>query len=106
MRPGPIKGERDDTPDLLAWLRRCQRGGRHIGPGSGDDHVQKVDVRDVARFLVTAIERSVYGTFNLTGAPMTFREFLGRCREATRSDAVFRLPRALTRTARTNENYG
>ena len=89
VRPGPIKGERDDTPDLLAWLRRCQRGGRHIGPGNGDDHVQKVDVRDVARFLVTAIERSVYGTFNLTGAPMTFREFVGSCRAATRSDAEF-----------------
>ena len=85
VRPGPIKGERDDTPDLLTWLRRCQSGGRHIGPGIGAEHVQIVDVRDVARFLVTAIERSVYGTFNLTGAPMTFPEYMGRCAEAVRS---------------------
>ncbi len=69
VRPGPIKGDRDDTPDLLAWLRRSQRGGRHIGPGSGDDHVQIVDVKDVAQFLVLAIERSLHGAFNLTGHP-------------------------------------
>jgi len=85
VRPGPIKGERDDTPDLLTWLRRCQAGGQHIGPGVGAEHVQIVDVRDVARFLVTAIERSIYGTFNLTGTPMTFKEYVARCAEAMRS---------------------
>jgi 2'-hydroxyisoflavone reductase len=89
VRPGPIKGYRDDTPDLLAWLRRCQQGGRHIGPGAGEDHVQIVDVKDVARFLVLAIERPLFGTFNLTGAPMTFRECVGRCNQATRSSAEF-----------------
>ena len=85
VRPGPIKGERDDTPDLLTWLRRCQGGGRHIGPGNGAEHVQIVDVRDVARFLVGAIERSLYGTFNLTGASMTFPEYVHRCAEAMRA---------------------
>ncbi|MFY9552541.1 MAG: NAD-dependent epimerase/dehydratase family protein [Thermoanaerobaculia bacterium] len=89
VRPGPIKGDRDDSPDLLAWLRRSQSGGRHIGPGTGDDHVQIVDVKDVAQFLVLAIERSLYGTFNLTGAPMTFRQFVERCNQATRSRAEF-----------------
>jgi 2'-hydroxyisoflavone reductase len=89
VRPGPIKGSRDDTPDLLAWLRRARDGSRHIGPGSGDDHVQIVDVKDVARFLMFAIGRSLYGTFNLTGAPMTFREFVDRCKIATRSTAEF-----------------
>lgn len=89
VRPGPIKGDRDDTPDLLAWLRRSRSGDRHIGPGSGDDHVQMVDVRDVAQFLVLAIERPLYGTFNLTGAPMTFRLFVERCNLANRSRAEF-----------------
>jgi 2'-hydroxyisoflavone reductase len=89
VRPGPIKGDRDDSPDLLAWLRRCQAGGRHIGPGTGADHVQFVDVRDVARFLVLAVEQALYGTFNLTGTPMTFRQFLERCNLATRSHAEF-----------------
>jgi 2'-hydroxyisoflavone reductase len=89
IRPGAIKGDRDDTPDLLAWLRRAQAGGHHIGPGTGDDPVQKVDVKDVGRFLVLAIERSLYGTFNLTGESMTFRQFLAECTAVTRSNAEF-----------------
>jgi 2'-hydroxyisoflavone reductase len=89
VRPGPIKGQRDDTPDLLTWLVRAREGGEHIAPGDGSDPVELVDVKDVARFLVMAIDRSLYGTFNLTGKPMSFREFLEACKNATRSDAKF-----------------
>jgi len=95
VRPGAIKGDRDDTPDLLAWLRRSQSGGRHIGPGSGDDHVQNVDVKDVGGFLVLAAERQLYGPFNLTGPAVTFRELVGACNEIMRSHAEFVwIPRA------------
>jgi 2'-hydroxyisoflavone reductase len=89
VRPGPIKGHRDDTPDLLTWLLRAQDGGEHIAPGDGTDPVELVDVKDVARFLVMAIDLSLYGTFNLTGRPTTFRQFLEACKTATRSDAKF-----------------
>jgi 2'-hydroxyisoflavone reductase len=89
VRPGPIKGSRDDTPDLLTWLVRAQSGGKHIGPGNGSDPVEMVDVKDVARFLMLAIDRALYGVFNLTGRSMTFREFLDACKAATRSDARF-----------------
>jgi 2'-hydroxyisoflavone reductase len=88
VRPGPIKGHRDDTPDLLTWLLRLREGGEHIAPGDGDDPVELVDVKDVARFLALAIDGSLYGTFNLTGKSMTFRQFLEACRSATRSDAT------------------
>jgi 2'-hydroxyisoflavone reductase len=89
VRPGPIKGARDTTPDLLTWLIRAQNGGTHIGPGNGEDSVELVDVKDVARFLLLTIDRTSYGTFNLTGRPMPFREFLDACNAATRSDARF-----------------
>jgi 2'-hydroxyisoflavone reductase len=89
VRPGPIKGNRDTTPDLLTWLVRAQNGGKHIGPGDGSDPVEWVDVKDVARFLMLAIERPLYGTFNLTGRPISFREFLDACNSATRSNAQF-----------------
>lgn len=89
VRPGPIKGCRDGTPDLLTWLLRAQEGGEHIAPGDGRDPVELVDVKDVARFLALAIERSLYGTFNLTGRSMTFREFLDACKNVTRSEATF-----------------
>lgn len=98
VRPGPIKGPRDTTPDLLAWLLRAQNGGQHIGPGGGDDPIELVDVKDVARFLMLAIDRSIYGTFNLTGRPMRFREFLAACNAATGSDAHFEwIPQAFLR---------
>jgi 2'-hydroxyisoflavone reductase len=87
VRPGPIKGERDTGTDLLTYLTRASTGGKHIGPGDGEDHVQMTDVKDVARFLVLAIEKPLRGTYNLTGAPMTFREFLARCNAVTRSSA-------------------
>ncbi len=89
VRPGPIKGSRDDGFDVVTWLLRAQEGGEHIAPGDGHDPVEQVDVKDVARFLVMAIERQLYGTFNLTGHSMTFREFLDACKSATRSDAMF-----------------
>jgi 2'-hydroxyisoflavone reductase len=89
VRPGPIKGTRDSTPDLLTWLLRAQQGGEHIAPGDGHDPVELVDVKDVASFLAVTIARSLYGTFNLTGKSMSFREFLKACQSATRSDATF-----------------
>lgn len=89
VRPGPIKGDRDTTPDLYAWLRRAQDGGRHIGPGDGRDHVQMVDVVDVGRFLALAADRGLFGTFNLTGRPMTFAEFIDNVKRAVRSTAEF-----------------
>ena len=88
VRPGPIKGRRDDTPDLLTWLLRLQEGGQHIAPGDGNDPVELVDVKDVARFLALAVNLSIYGTFNLAGKAMTFREFLEACKAATRSGAT------------------
>jgi 2'-hydroxyisoflavone reductase len=89
VRPGPIKGDRDLTPDLFTWLKRAQHGGQHIGPGDGSDPVELVDVKDVARFLMLAINRSLQGTFNLTGRPMSFREFLDACNASVRSNAQF-----------------
>ncbi|MGO8818937.1 MAG: hypothetical protein ACLQVG_30225 [Terriglobia bacterium] len=46
-------------------------------------------MKDVARFLAVAIDRSLYGTFNLTGTEMNFRGFLDACKAATGSDAQF-----------------
>jgi len=87
--PGPIMGDRSLSPDVVTWLMRAQSGGQHIGPGDGTDPVELVDVKDVARFLMLAIGSSLYGTFNLTGRPMPFREFLDACNTTMRSGAQF-----------------
>lgn len=87
VRPGPIKGVRGYSSELMTWFRRMQTGASVIAPGDGTDGVEIVDVRDVAGFLLRAIERSLYGIFNLTGPAMTYREFLEKCKNATDSDA-------------------
>jgi 2'-hydroxyisoflavone reductase len=90
VRPGPIKGHGDGgAGDLLTWLLRAQDSGEHIGPGDGKSPVQLVDVKDVARFLAMAINRSLYGAFNTTGNSIFFHDFLDRCKNATNSDATF-----------------
>ena len=89
VRPGPIKGDRDGGPDLVTWLMRARSGGRHIGPGDGSDAVELVDVKDVATFLVDCVENRRLGAWNLTGKPMSFRDFLAACNAITRSTAEF-----------------
>jgi len=89
VRPCSIDGYRNDGFNLQTWLTRVQVGGQHIGPGNGDDHIQIIDAKDVGRFLMLAIERSLFGVFNLTGESLTFRAFLEQCRSATNSDAEF-----------------
>ena len=87
VRPGGIKGVRDDTPDMLIWLRRLQSQHSVIVPGTGTHPVAIVDVKDIADFLVMAIDRSIYGTFNLAGRWMPFRSFLNELKNAIHSDA-------------------
>jgi 2'-hydroxyisoflavone reductase len=89
VRPGPITGHRDAGGGLLTWLLRAQEGGEHIGPGDGKSPVELVDVKDVARFLPLAINRSLYGVFNTTGKSISFQELLEQCKRATGSDAKF-----------------
>lgn len=90
VRPGPIKGRRDDNPmDLVTWLLRARNQGTHIAPGDKDQAVQIVDVEDVASFLNIAIRRRYSGTFNLTGKPQSFASFIEQCKLVTKSQAEF-----------------
>ena len=47
-----------------------------LAPGDGSDHVQWIDVRDVAGFTRTVIENGVSGVFNLAGPRLTWADFL------------------------------
>lgn len=85
LRPGVILGPWEYVGRLPWWLRRVARGGRVLAPGSPARDIQPVDVRDVAAFALSGPA----GVFNLTGAPVTMREFLEQCRRVTGSDASF-----------------
>ncbi len=67
LRPGPIKGWRDPAFDLLYWCIKLQRDDAIIAPGSGNDPLQFIDVKDVGRFAVHAASNGLSGTYNVTG---------------------------------------
>ena len=66
LRCGPIKGWRDPAVDLLYWCLRLKED-KIIAPGSGDDFIQFIDVKDVGKFTAQAYDQKLSGTFNLTG---------------------------------------
>ncbi|MEQ4304790.1 NAD-dependent epimerase/dehydratase family protein [Plantactinospora sp. B6F1] len=75
-RAGLIVGPEDPSGRFEYWVRRAARGGEVLAPGSPDDAVQLVDVRDLAAWIVAAGERGLIGTYDGAGAPMTRARFL------------------------------
>ena len=47
-----------------------------LAPGDGSDHVQVIDVRDLAQFGRWVIEHDLGGAFNLAGPRLTWTEFM------------------------------
>ena len=76
LRPQIVVGPHDSTTRNLYWVQRALRGGEMLGPGDGSDHLQFIDVRDLARFVRTVIERDIGGAFNLAGPRLIWTEYL------------------------------
>ncbi len=76
LRPQIVAGPFDPTGRHTYWVQRAMRGGEVLVPGDGTDHVQVVDARDVARFVVTIVEHDTPGTFNLAGPRLTWAAFV------------------------------
>ena len=64
IRPGLIVGDRDTTGRFTYWSVRASEGGTMIGPGSGEDFVQVIDVRDLGDFTIHCIEQRHMGAYN------------------------------------------
>jgi 2'-hydroxyisoflavone reductase len=69
VRPGLIVGPGDNSDRFTYWPARADRGGEILAPGSEQDPTQFIDVRDLAAFLLTTIERGHVGIYNADGAP-------------------------------------
>jgi 2'-hydroxyisoflavone reductase len=67
VRPGYIVGPGDPTDRFTYWPARIAAGGEVLAPGSPDDPLQWIDVRDLAEWLVHLVEASIAGTFNAVG---------------------------------------
>ncbi len=91
LRPGLIVGPEDDTDRFTYWPVRVAAGGEVLAPGTPDDPVQVVDVRDLAAFTIHCLEQSKVGVMNVTGPQggMPIGKMLEACKEASGSDAKF-----------------
>jgi 2'-hydroxyisoflavone reductase len=81
LRPGLIVGPGDPSDRYTYWPARLQRGGEVLAPGSGDDPVQYIDVRDLAAFVARCLDDKLMGTFNVNGPASrhVMRELLVAC---------------------------
>ncbi|MFD4933159.1 NAD-dependent epimerase/dehydratase family protein [Streptomyces virginiae] len=92
VRPGLILGPRENAGRLPWWLNRIARGGGIPAPGPRDTPLQYVDVRDLAAWLLDALESSLHGPYNLVSQPghTTIGELLDLCVRVTGGAAELR----------------
>lgn len=81
LRPQVVVGPGDPTGRYTYWLSRALRPGPMLVPGDGTDHVQVVDVADLAAFAVHGVEGRLTGTFNVAGPRITWRTFVEMLQE-------------------------
>jgi 2'-hydroxyisoflavone reductase len=89
VRPGLIAGPGDETGRFGYWPARLARGGEVLAPGSPDDVVQVIDVRDLAAWIVDAAERRLTGVYDGTGPAMPRGEFLARVAAGVGGEPAF-----------------
>jgi len=76
LRPQVVAGPHDPTNRFNHWVQRTVLTGEMLAPGDGSDHLQVIDVRDLAQFTCKTIEGSLGGSFNLAGPRITWSEFM------------------------------
>jgi 2'-hydroxyisoflavone reductase len=68
VRPGLIVGPRDPTGRFSHWPWRALAGGEALVPDvPADEPIQMIDVRDLADWIVRAVEADASGAYNATG---------------------------------------
>ncbi|KRF34772.1 NAD-dependent epimerase/dehydratase family protein [Nocardioides sp. Soil805] len=77
VRPGLIAGPGDESGRFAYWPTRLSRGGEVLAPGTPDDVVQVIDVRDLAEWLLDACEARTTGDYDAVGTPTAIGDLLG-----------------------------
>jgi 2'-hydroxyisoflavone reductase len=91
VRPGLIVGPGDFTHRFTYWPVRVRDGGEVLAPGKPEYAIQYIDVRDLADWIVTLVEKKTTGTFNAIGPsePTRMDALLTTSKEVSKSDATF-----------------
>lgn len=73
------------------WPWRAAQPGKFAAPGDGSQHLQVIDARDVANWVVAMAEKRIGGTYNVVGPvgeSLSFRDFIEAAREAAGTQAT------------------
>lgn len=81
-RPGFIVGPYDSAPRMPGLLWRYDREGERLA-GTPDQLVQIIHARDMADWLLKAVDAGYHGAYNLTGRPFPMHTLLDTVVEAT-----------------------
>ncbi|MFD3872124.1 NAD-dependent epimerase/dehydratase family protein [Streptomyces sp. NPDC058623] len=69
VRAGLVLGPRENVGRLPWWLERIARGGPLLAPGPRNTPLQYVDVRDMANWILDALETGLNGPYNMVSPP-------------------------------------
>jgi len=92
IRPGLLVGPHDPTDRFTYWPHRIAQGGDVLAPGNPQQNVQFIDVRDLANWIVSMVQKRQTGVYNAKGPttqPLTMQSLLEQCKHVSRSDARF-----------------
>lgn len=88
VRPGLIVGPFDPTHRFTYWPARFARGGEILAPDIPNEPIQVIDVRDLAAWIVSAVESKLVGTYHATGPdePFPWSELMATCSQVAMRD--------------------
>ena len=91
IRPTYIAGPGDHTDRFTYWPWRVSKGGEMLAPGTPNDPFQYIDVRDLADFIRTCVEKNVTGKYNLCGpqGAVTMGSLLEESKRITKANTTF-----------------
>lgn len=91
IRPGLIVGPNDPTDRFTYWPVRVAKGGEVLAPGTPQDPVQIIDVRDLAQWTIRTIDERHVGVYNATGPDreLSIGAMLEACRKVGKAEARF-----------------
>lgn len=91
IRPGLIVGPYDPTDRFSYWPHRVAKGGEVLVPSPPTYQIQVIDVRDLAEWTITMIEKEEIGIYNTVGpaTPLTMQTLLQTSQAVSHSDATF-----------------
>lgn len=88
IRPGLIVGPYDASDRFTYWPARLHRGGHVLAPLPQERKLQFIDVRDLAAWTVSLIEKGGAGTMHASGSEYTMAEVVTACMSKDKNTTV------------------